>query len=42
MKRLAKDKHSSSLETFANYGRKIFYNIGPWMVNMSKPATCKE
>ncbi len=24
------DKHSSLLRTFVNYGRKKFYNIGPW------------
>jgi hypothetical protein len=26
---LARDKHSSLLQKFVNYGRKIFYNIGP-------------
>ncbi len=26
---LARDKHSSLLRTFVNYGRKKFYNIGP-------------
>ncbi len=27
---LAKDKHSSILKTFVNYGRKTFYKIGTW------------
>jgi hypothetical protein len=27
---LAKDKQSSLLRTFVNYGHKKFYNIGPW------------
>jgi hypothetical protein len=27
---LARDKHSSLLRTLVNYGRKTFYNIGPW------------
>ncbi len=26
------DKHSSLLQTIINYGRKKFYNIGPWNV----------
>jgi len=26
------DKHYSLLGTFVNYGRKKFYNIGPWMM----------
>ncbi len=31
---LAKDKHSSLLRTFANYGREKFHNIGPsFLVN---------
>jgi hypothetical protein len=29
LKRLAFDKHSNLLQTFVNYGRKKFYNIGP-------------
>ncbi len=29
LERLAKDKHSSLLQTFANYGRKKLYNAGP-------------
>ncbi len=29
LERLAKDKHSSLLRTFVNYGVKSFYNIGP-------------
>ncbi len=28
--RLASDKHPSLLRIFVNYGRKKFYNIGPW------------
>ncbi len=28
--RLAVDKRSSLLRKFVNYGRKKFYNIGPW------------
>ncbi len=32
MVRLGKDKHSSLLRKFVTYGRKIFYNIGPWAV----------
>jgi hypothetical protein len=27
---LARDKHSSLLQTSINYGLKKFYNIGPW------------
>jgi hypothetical protein len=29
LKRLARDKHNSLLQTFVNYSRKKFYNIGP-------------
>jgi len=29
MERSARDKHSSLLRKFVNYGRKKFYNIGP-------------
>jgi len=28
---LARDKHSSVLRKFVNYGQKKFYNIGPWL-----------
>jgi hypothetical protein len=28
--RLGRDKHSSLLRKFINYGRKMFYKIGPW------------
>jgi hypothetical protein len=28
--RLGRDKHSTLLQTIVNYGRKKFYNIGPW------------
>jgi hypothetical protein len=30
LEKLAREKHSSSLRTFINSGRKKFYNIGPW------------
>ncbi len=30
LERLAMYKHSSLLQTLVNYGRKKFYNIGPW------------
>jgi hypothetical protein len=30
LERLVSHKHSSLLRTFVNYGRKKFYNIGPW------------
>ncbi len=30
LERVARDKHSSLLRTFVNYGRKKFYNIGSW------------
>jgi hypothetical protein len=30
LERLARDKHSSLLQEFVNYGRKKLYNIGPW------------
>ncbi len=29
LERLARDKHSSLLRKFVNYGQKKFYNIGP-------------
>jgi hypothetical protein len=29
LERLAKDKHSSSLQKFVNYGRKIFIGLAP-------------
>ncbi len=29
LEKLAKDKHSSLLQKFVNYGQKKFYNIGP-------------
>ncbi len=29
----AQDKQPSLLQTFVNYGRKMFHNIRPWMVN---------
>ncbi len=29
LERLARDKHSSLLQKFVNYGQKKFYNIGP-------------
>ena len=30
LERLARDKHSCLLQKFVTYGRKKFYNIGPW------------
>ncbi len=30
LERLERDKHFSLLRTFVNYGRKKFYNVGPW------------
>jgi hypothetical protein len=30
LERLARDKNSSLLRKFVNYGREKFYNIGPW------------
>ncbi len=27
---LARDKNSTLLQTFVSFGRKKFYNIGPW------------
>jgi hypothetical protein len=38
LEKLARDKHSSVLPKFVNYGRKKFYNIGPrpeefWICN---------
>ncbi len=32
-----RDKHSSLLRTFTNYGRKKFNNIGPWALNPLHP-----
>jgi hypothetical protein len=32
-KRLTRDKHSSLLHTFVNYGRKKFDKIGPWWLS---------
>ncbi len=32
-KRLAKDKQSSLLRKFVNYGQNKFYNIGPWKLS---------
>jgi hypothetical protein len=33
MERPPSDKNSSVLQTFINYGRKKFYNIGTWLGN---------
>ncbi len=30
MEKLHRDKNSCLLQTFLNYGRKNFYNTGPW------------
>jgi hypothetical protein len=32
LERLARDKHSSLLQKFVNYGHKKVYRIGPWYV----------
>jgi hypothetical protein len=37
---LARDKHSSLIRTFVNYGGKKFYNIGPWEVFMTLYFLC--
>jgi len=34
LEKLAEDKRSSLLPKFVTYGRKKFYNIGPWTQNM--------
>jgi hypothetical protein len=31
LERLARNRHSSLLQKFINYGEKKFYNIGPWL-----------
>ncbi len=33
--KFARDKHSSLLQKFVNYGRKKFYNIGPGTVKLA-------
>ncbi len=39
LERLARDKHSSLLRTFVNYGRKKFYNVDPMGPNVIKLFT---
>ena len=41
LEELAKDKHSSLLRKFVNYGRKKFYNTGPLSLRFqpNKPAS---
>jgi hypothetical protein len=39
LERLARDKHSSLLQTLVNYVRKKFYNIGPRSDTSSESAT---
>ncbi len=39
LEELAKDKHSSLLRKFVNYGRKKFYNIGPWYCHLDTTLT---
>jgi len=34
MKRLTRDKHSSLLRIFVNYGCDKFYNVGPWSIHL--------
>ena len=38
MERLARDKHSSLLQKFVNYGQKKFYNIGPRCTSLTAKA----
>jgi hypothetical protein len=33
LEKLAKDKHANLSRTFVNSDPKIFYNIGPWLIN---------
>ena len=35
MESLARDKHSSLLQKYVNYGRKMFYSTGPWLPKLS-------
>ncbi len=43
MERLAKDTHSSLLQTFVKYGRKSFITLGPVVVNeLGNPKREKE
>ncbi len=35
MERLARDRHSSSLQKFVNYDSKKFNRIGPWIPKQS-------
>ena len=28
------DKHSSLVQKFVNHGQKMFYNIGPWSIEV--------
>jgi hypothetical protein len=43
MERLARDIHSSLLQTFVKYGRKSFITLGPVVVNeLGNPKRIKE
>jgi hypothetical protein len=42
LKRLAKDKHSSSLRKSVNYDRKKFYSTGPRKTQVIKVLTAVE
>ncbi len=40
MEKSVRDKHSSLLQTFVNYGREKFYNIGPEKDRMAIQKNC--
>jgi hypothetical protein len=40
--RLVRDKHSSFLRTFVNYGLKKFYNIGPCRIDFVPPTVNED
>jgi hypothetical protein len=42
VEKLAKDKYSSLLGKFVNYGHKKFYNIGPWMLGRPWAPLCLD
>jgi hypothetical protein len=39
LEKSVRDKRSSLLRKFITYGRKKFYNIGPWMLTRHKTLT---
>ncbi len=40
IEKFAEDKRYSLLWKFVNYGRKKFYNIGPWWMCLHSHAAC--